>query len=72
MQIVAAQLRAQVSRLVASTFPRVVRIDVEGYDNRILVGGPPSLDARSLRAAVADSPVLRPSLATLQFRRVRI
>jgi SAM-dependent methyltransferase len=62
----------QVARLVAAAFPRVVRIDVESYDNRILVGGPPSLDARSLRAAVADSPVLRPSLANLQFRRVRV
>jgi SAM-dependent methyltransferase len=60
----------QVARHVAAGFPSVVRIDVEGYDNRILVGGPKTLDARTLRAAVADSPILRSTLANLRFRRI--
>jgi spermidine synthase len=58
-----------VTRLVAAAFPSLVRIDVRDYDNRILVGGPPTLEARALRAAVADSPVLRGSLTNLRFRR---
>jgi len=58
-----------VERGVAAAFPRVVRIDVAGFDNRILVGGPASLSARSLRAAVAASPVLSPSVCNLSFRK---
>lgn len=57
-----------VARAVAAHFARVVRIEVAGYDNRILVGGPAPLDARRLRAAVAASPVLAPSLRNLRFR----
>jgi SAM-dependent methyltransferase len=57
-----------VARCVAAAFPRAVRIDVAGFDNRILVGGPASLSARGLRAAVAASPLLGPSAASLRFR----
>jgi spermidine synthase len=58
-----------VARGLAAAFPRVLRIDVAGYDNRILVGGPAPLAARALRAAVAASPLLAPSLANLSFRK---
>jgi spermidine synthase len=57
-----------VARTLASLFPRCIRIDVAGFDNRILVGGPAALSARSLRAAVAASPVLSPSLPALKFK----
>lgn len=57
-----------VARVLGSLFPRCVRIDVAEFDNRILVGGPPALSAHGLRAAVAGSPVMAPSLRALQFR----
>jgi spermidine synthase len=49
-------------------FPRVLRLAVEGYDNRILVGGPGPLSARALRAAAAAHPLLRPVLCRLSVR----
>ena len=63
--------KREVQLLLAARFPRVVAIDVAGYDNRVLVGGPPRLAARALRAAVARSPVLSPTLPTLSFRTLR-
>jgi predicted membrane-bound spermidine synthase len=57
-----------VGRAVAARFPRALCIEVAAFDNRILVGGPPGLSARALRAAVAASPVLAPSLRSLRFR----
>jgi SAM-dependent methyltransferase len=59
---------ADVARRIAVHFPRVVAIDVAGYDNRILVGGPLRLGGRGLRAAVARSAVLSPTLRALRFR----
>ena len=59
-----------VSRSLARRFPRVLQIEVEGYDNRVLVGGPAVLSARHLRAAVSASHVLRPTLPRLSFRTV--
>ncbi len=58
----------EVAAAVSSLRPATVRIDIEGYDNRIWVGGPASLTARTLRHAVATSPVLRPTLPSLRFR----
>ena len=58
----------EIARGLALRFPRVVAIDVAGYDNRVLVGGPARLTGRALRAAVARSPVLSPSLRTFRFR----
>ena len=58
---------ADVARHLAARFPRVLAIDVAGYDNRVLVGGPPRLAARALRAAVARSPVLSPTLPDPQL-----
>jgi SAM-dependent methyltransferase len=59
-----------VARLVAARFPRVVRVEVLGFDNRILVGGPPPLCAWLLRAEAASS-ALAPSLSRLRFRTVK-
>lgn len=56
-----------IARSLASHLPAVVRIGIEGYDNRVFVAGPRSLDARSLRAAVRESPVLSPTLSILSF-----
>jgi spermidine synthase len=60
-----------VARTLAALFPSVLRIDVAEFDNRILVGGPAGLSARALRAAVAASPILSPTLPRLRFRRGR-
>lgn len=60
-----------VARTLAGCFPRVVAIGVDGYDNRVLVGGPAALGGRALRAAVGRSPVLSPSLPVLSFRTLR-
>ena len=57
---VAAALRAH--------FPRLVEIGIAGYDNRVLVGGPAGLGGAMLRRAVAQSPVLAPTLPVLSFR----
>jgi spermidine synthase len=52
-------------------FPSVVRIGIEGYDNRVFAAGPAALGARSLRAAVARDPVLSPTLPILSFQTLR-
>lgn len=57
-----------VARALQVLRPGLVSIEVEGYDNRILVAGPDSLSARRLRAAVRESPVLAPTLPRLAFR----
>ena len=57
-----------VAEAMRSLAPRVVRIDVDEYDNRILAAGPTGLSARALRAAVAAEPVLRDALDRLRFR----
>jgi spermidine synthase len=62
---------ADVGRCMAGLFPAAVRIEVEGYDNRIAVGGPRGLDARGLRRALAASELLAPALGGLHFRSLR-
>jgi SAM-dependent methyltransferase len=57
-----------VARALAGLRPGRLRIDVEGYDNRVLVGAPAGASGRALRAAVAADPVLAPSLGWLSFR----
>ncbi len=47
--------------------PSVVRIGIEGYENRVFVAGPRSLEARRLRAAVRQNPILSPTLPILSF-----
>jgi len=57
-----------VARTMRDLFPGSVRIGIEGYDNSIVVGGPGSLSALGLRAAVAAHPLLRETLSRLSFR----
>ena len=59
-----------VARTLRGLFPAALRIDVEGYDNRIYVGGPRAIDARALRTAVSRQPILAPTLPRLAIRRV--
>jgi spermidine synthase len=48
----------------------VVQLEIEGFDNRILVGGPSGLSARGLRSALGASPVLRDTLPVLRLRTI--
>ncbi|MEE8580791.1 MAG: fused MFS/spermidine synthase [Myxococcota bacterium] len=57
-----------VRRVLQSLYASVVRIDVEDYDNRIFVGGPATLRAATLRAALAATPELSSSLSQLSLR----
>lgn len=52
-------------------FPGLLCVEVEGYENRVFVAGPGSLDARTLRAAVRKNPELQESLDILRFRDAR-
>lgn len=63
--------RARVENALASAFACVLRIDVEDYDNRILVASDAPLDARALRARVAGCPVLGETLPLLRLRAAR-
>ena len=53
---------------LAEAHPAVVEVRIEEFDNRILVGGPEGLGARSLRAALRQSEVLRETLPVLSLR----
>jgi spermidine synthase len=53
---------------LAGLFPARVAIAIDGWHNRILVGGPRALSARRLRAALAADPLLAPTLARLALR----
>jgi spermidine synthase len=58
-----------VRRALAERFARVVEIAVEDHDNRIYVAGSLAMpDARALRAEVARSALLAPTLPRLRFR----
>ncbi len=59
---------AAVARALRRLFPAALRIEVEGYDNRILAAGPAGVTARSLRSAVGANPVLAPTLSRLSIR----
>jgi spermidine synthase len=61
----------EVARALGGLFPSIVRIVVEGYDNRVLVAGPPPLTAPALRAAVASDRVLAATLPRLNFRTLK-
>jgi len=62
---------AFVSWSLRSLFPRVVRIDIHDYDNRVFVGGGRALAARELRRRVANEPELRETLRALSFRSLK-
>ena len=59
---------AGVAAVLRGRFPGLVEIGIADYDNRVLAAGPASLTGRELRAAVAASPELSPSLPALRFR----
>jgi SAM-dependent methyltransferase len=59
-----------VARALAGLFPALLCVEIEDYDNRVLVAGPAGLCARGLRAAVTSHPILSRSAARLRFRRL--
>jgi len=59
---------ARVARELWTHFPAQVSIEVEDYDNRVLVAGAAGLTGAALRERVAGDPVLRGSLPLLSFR----
>jgi spermidine synthase len=61
-----AEVAAEMRRL----HPATLAIDIEDYDNRILVGGPSVINGRMLRAAVARDRVLSSTVSRLRFRRL--
>jgi spermidine synthase len=61
------EVKAALRRL----FPGMVRIEVEDYDNRVLVAGPRRLSGRALRAALRREPILAATLPRLRCRSLR-
>jgi len=59
---------ARVARAMRRGFASLVSIEVEDYDNRVLVAGGEGLSGAALRERVAASSVLRESLPILSFR----
>lgn len=59
---------AEVARALRPLSPSLLRIDVDDYDNRILVGAPAGATGRGLRSAVAAHPWLGPAAAGLSFQ----
>ena len=58
------------ARTMRKLFRSTLRIDIDGYDNRMVVGGPRPLTGRALRSAVTSSPILGGSAKMLRFRRI--
>ena len=58
----------EVRECLQDLLPGLLCIRVEGYDNRVLVAGPARLDARRLRASLAQEPALRPALRLFSIR----
>jgi len=50
-------------------FPSALRIEIDEYDNRILVGGPRAISARTLRSAATAEPVFAKAIRKLSFRK---
>jgi spermidine synthase len=61
---------AEVAREMRRLFPAALGIEIDGFDNRVVVGGPGVMSGRMLRQAVAADPVLAPTLPQLRFRRL--
>jgi len=62
----------RVSRSLFALLPAQVSLEVEDFDNRVFAAGPEGLAALALRAAIAKSPVLAPTLPSLRLRTVRV
>ena len=58
----------RVARAMREEFGSIVSIEIEDYDNRVLVAGDAGLTGAALRRCVAASPVLGESLPILSFR----
>lgn len=50
-------------------YPATVGIEIEDFDNRIVVGGPAVINGRMLRSAVGNDRELAATLPRLRFRR---
>jgi hypothetical protein len=61
-----ADVAAEMRRLS----PATLGIEIEEYDNRVVVGGPSVISGRLLRAAVAHDRVLSSTMSRLRFRRL--
>ena len=61
----------EVSRELRRLFPSTLSIEVEDYDNRVLVAGPRLLSARKLRSALRRDPILGATLPRLTLRTLR-
>jgi spermidine synthase len=59
---------AAVARALRGLLPALVRVELPGWENRVLVGGPPGFSAQALRRAVAREPLLAPALPRLRMR----
>jgi len=59
---------AAVERTMRRLLPGRLRIDVAGYDNRIVVGGPAGLSGRELRRRARAERLLTHALPRLSFR----
>lgn len=59
---------SEVTRSMCTLFPGVLRIEIEDYENAIVVGGPAGLSGYALRRAVARDRVLKDSVSALSFR----
>lgn len=59
---------AAMARELRGRFPATLSIEVEDFDNRVLVAGQRVLAARALRAAVRAEPILAATLPRLRFR----
>jgi spermidine synthase len=53
-------------------YPATLGIDVAGYDNRIVVGGPDVIDGRLLRAAISHDAHMAASRSQLRIRRISV
>jgi spermidine synthase len=61
---------SEVAAEMRNLYPATVGIDIEGFDNRIVVGGPAVISGRMLRAAVGHDRMLAATLPRLRFRTV--
>jgi spermidine synthase len=60
----------QVAAEMRHLFPATLGIEIEEYDNRVIVGGPSVINGRLLRAAVAHDRTLSSTVSRLRFRRL--
>jgi len=59
---------ASVTEAMRRLYPATLGIDLEDYDNRIVVGGPAVISGRLLRAAVSSVPALAQARSQMRFR----